>query len=382
MTPPVSVEGMTSLNILLVEPYFGGSHAAWATGYQQHSKHKVTLLTLPAQFWKWRMQGGAVTLARLFEERACQPDLIVASDMLDLTIFRALTGVDVPCVLYFHENQLTYPQNTRQNHGWQYGFINYVSALAADFCLFNSGFHRDTFFDTLPRMLKHFADYNELDSIRALRQHCDVLPLGLGLQRLDTCRPQGAVRNQEPLIMWNHRWEEDKNPRLFLDTLCQLKDDGLSFKVVLAGENTRQRTPEFETACRYLGPRIVQHYGYIEHFADYARWLWQADYAVSTAYQDFFGIAVAEAMYCECVPLLPHRLNYPALIPESQQAACLYDNDGLYALLKQHLSVDAPVADTAALRASISRYDWAQMAAVYDAVFIRLAAGLPPFPDS
>jgi len=50
------------MNILLIAPYFGGSHRAWAEGYSRHSSHSVELLTLPARFWKWRMHGGAATL--------------------------------------------------------------------------------------------------------------------------------------------------------------------------------------------------------------------------------------------------------------------------------------------------------------------------------
>ncbi len=46
------------MNILLLEPYFGGSHRAWAEGYARHSGHRIDLLTLPASFWKWRMQGA------------------------------------------------------------------------------------------------------------------------------------------------------------------------------------------------------------------------------------------------------------------------------------------------------------------------------------
>ena len=51
------------MKILLLEPYCGGSHQAWAQGYAANSRHDVTLLGLPARFWKWRMQGGALTLA-------------------------------------------------------------------------------------------------------------------------------------------------------------------------------------------------------------------------------------------------------------------------------------------------------------------------------
>ena len=56
-------------SILLVEPYDTGSHAAWMRGYQRHSQHHVEILSLPGQYWQWRMQGGAVTLARMFMER-------------------------------------------------------------------------------------------------------------------------------------------------------------------------------------------------------------------------------------------------------------------------------------------------------------------------
>ena len=72
--------------------------------------------------------------------------------------------------MYFHENQLSYPQSRRQNHGWRYGFINFVSALCADANYFNSQFHLDDFLTKLPRMLKHFADYNELQTIDEIRQ--------------------------------------------------------------------------------------------------------------------------------------------------------------------------------------------------------------------
>ena len=59
------------------------------------------------------MYGGAVYLAEQFNElKDGLPDLIVATDMLDLTTFAALTRhrtAGIPMVVYFHENQITYP---------------------------------------------------------------------------------------------------------------------------------------------------------------------------------------------------------------------------------------------------------------------------------
>jgi hypothetical protein len=79
------------MRILLVEPYDTGSHSVWMRGYQAHSAHEVHLLSLEGRFWQWRMEGGAVTLAERYLALDPAPDLIVASDMLDLTAFLTLT---------------------------------------------------------------------------------------------------------------------------------------------------------------------------------------------------------------------------------------------------------------------------------------------------
>ena len=75
------------MNILLLEPYFTGSHRSWAEGYKKHSNHDITILSLPGRFWKWRMHGGAVTLSKEFAKLEDSFEIILASDMLDLTTF-------------------------------------------------------------------------------------------------------------------------------------------------------------------------------------------------------------------------------------------------------------------------------------------------------
>lgn len=155
------------MNILILEPYFTGSHAAWAEGYKRYSQHHVKILSLNGQFWKWRMHGGAVTLARKFLAQNFSSDLLLASDMLDITTFLALTRhrtSATPVAMHFHENQLRYPWSSHdrdviKKRDRHYGFINYFSALAADAVFFNSKFHRDSFLEELQRFLKHFPDH-------------------------------------------------------------------------------------------------------------------------------------------------------------------------------------------------------------------------------
>ena len=358
------------MRIALLESYYGGSHKAWADGYQRFSRHEIDLITLPAQFWKWRMQGAAITFARLLDTT---PDLILASSMIDLSIFRALTRdrlAEVPVAMYFHENQLSYPQSRRQNHGWRYGFINFVSALCADASFFNSQFHLEDFMAQLPLMLKHFADYKELQTIGEIREKSSVLPLGIDLRRFDQYRGESSA-NDAPIILWNHRWEHDKDPATFVDSMIELAEAGYEFKLAFTGEQFGEAPLAFQQAQSGLGERIIQ-LGYLASFADYARLLWRADYVVSSARQEFFGVSVCEAIYCDCIPILPDRLNYPHLIPEDLKAACLYQNDRLTAQLRYHLDNELKL-DMKALRDGISRFDWRVMAPQYDAELEALA---------
>ena len=48
-----------SLNIILIEPFYAGSHKAWADGYQQSSQHNIQILSLA--FKKHHHQSGAIS---------------------------------------------------------------------------------------------------------------------------------------------------------------------------------------------------------------------------------------------------------------------------------------------------------------------------------
>jgi glycosyltransferase involved in cell wall biosynthesis len=372
------------MKIVIVEPYYTGSHAAWAYGIARHSRHRVRLLTLEGRYWKWRMHGGSVTLARqLLElERGETPDLIVATDMLDLSGFLALTRkryARVPVALYFHENQLTYPWsptdrdviNQRDKH---YGFINYLSALSADRLFFNSEFHRQSFLGALPLFLKHFPDHNELSTIDRIREKSQVLPLGLDLRRLDRYAAGEREQGGAPIVLWNHRWESDKNPAAFFSALYELDRSGVDFRLVVLGERFGKVPSDFERAEKRLAHRILK-FGHADSREEYARWLWQADVLPVTSYQDFFGASIAEALYCECIPCLPRRLSYPELFGAPEFERYFYDDQDDCALtrLLQSLLSDRDPRAGRVFREKVARYDWGSIISKYDAAFEQLA---------
>ena len=368
------------MEILLLEPFLGGSHAAWAEEYAAHSRHKVRILGLEGKFWKWRMHGGAVSLARRFLAAGHQPDLLLASDMLDLTTFLALTRAvtaAVPTACYFHENQLSYPWSPRDaDPGLQrdahYSFINYTSALCADAVLFNSDYHRRDFLAELPGFLASFPDHSESATVAQITAKSRTLPLGLDLRQFDRFRPAPLNPQRPPLLLWNHRWEYDKNPQEFFRALFVLQEQGVAFELAVLGESYRQQPAIFAEARERLAEQIV-HWGYVDSFADYADWLWRADIQPVTSIHDFFGISVVQAIYCNCQPLLPRRLAYPEHLPKEQHAQYFYaDFAGLVSRLTQ-LCQAVETLRSAKLQSLVASYDWGVMAGAYDDLFAELA---------
>ena len=372
------------MNVLALEPWFGGSHRRFLDGLVAHSAHEVRTVTMAARYWKWRMQGGAVTLADkagAVLDSGWRPDLVLATDMVNLPAFLALTRdrlADVPVVLYLHENQLTYPLREGAERDYTYAAINYLSALAADRVVFNSAFHRDEFFGALPDLLRRFPDYTHVGALPGLRAKSEVLPLGLDLAGLDAARPGAEARRATepgpPVLLWNHRWEYDKDPEAFFRVVNRLDDAGVRFRLILAGQTFSEQPPAFEAGFRRYAERVL-HYGYAESFADYAALLWRADVVASTSVHEFFGISMLEAIYCGCHPVLPNRLTYPELIPEPLHrpllhAPILYDSeDELFTLLRSLLSGEQGGLPVGVLRGIPADLAWPIHAPRYDALF-------------
>ncbi len=369
------------MNITIIEPYFTGSHRQWAEGYRRHSSHRVDILSLEGRHWKWRMHGGAVSLAAEFSLKREATDLLLATDMLDLAAFLALTrkkSAGVKTAVYFHENQLSYPwpgkdPDTESGRDAHYGFINYTTALCADAVLFNSAFHLDSFLSGLGPFLRRFPDHRKLDNTLLIREKSLVLPLGLDLSGLDKHRIEKNPADP-PLLLWNHRWEYDKGPEEFFEAMFKLKDRGLMFQLAVLGESYAEKPAVFDQAHERLADRTVQ-FEYAKSRDEYARWLWRADILPVTSRHDFFGAAATEAIHCGCFPILPDRLAFPEHIPAERRGEFLYSgfNELLLTLVKRIRKIDETRKSD--FSGFVSRYDWSRMAPEYDRVLSYIAKG-------
>jgi glycosyltransferase involved in cell wall biosynthesis len=357
--------------IHLFAPFFSGSHRRWAEGYARHSQHTIRLFTLPGRHWKWRMHGAAVQLAQEFLAQKEQPDLLLTTDMLDTATFLSLTRsrtAKLPVAVYFHENQLTYPwsptdEDVPLQRDRHYGWLNYTSALAADTVLFNSNYHQQSFLNALPDYLSAFPDYQGLATVKEIANKSQVLYLGMDLLLTEEITP--PPRREPPILLWNHRWEYDKNPDAFFRVCEQLKHEGLQFKLIVLGEQYAKAPPVFSRAREALKDEII-HWGFAKDKQEYTQWLQKATILPVTSNQDFFGGSIVEAMFHGVYPLLPNRLSYPEHIPPEFHHQYLYDTEkDLVQKLRHLLQSPIPLSHVT-FRSWVAHYDWQQQAPVYD----------------
>lgn len=364
------------LRILYLEPFDGGSHRAFTQVLTQGVSADWTRLTLPGRHWKWRMRGAVPYWVLEHQDVLCQPyDLIFASSYVPLAELIGLAPqlAAVPRLLYFHENQLTYPaqvgqQRERDNH---FGVTQLVSALAAQTLVFNSDFNRRSFFEAGEQLLARLPDRVPKGWIPKLRSRSRVLGVPLDLPALSP-EPFSAQREGAPLILWNHRWEHDKAPEVFAQALLRLADEGLSFDVALCGQRFGLVPSGFEALRTRLGPR-VRTFGEARSRAEYEGWLSRADIAVSTARHEFFGIAMLEAAHFGARPLVPDALAYPELFEPCYR----YPVGALEAALTALLKPSAEQPPLRADRQHITRGLGAPLLQQYAELFDEMANAQP-----
>lgn len=357
------------MKITLIEPFLGQSHKKWAEGFQKHSKHKIEILSLPGKFWKWRMHGGAVTLAQEFISIK-KPDLIIASDMLDLGTFLSLTrkiSHDIPTAIYFHENQLTYPlseQDEMRKLNNTFAYINYTSALVANHVFFNSEYHMESFLKALPDFLNAFPDFQNTYTVNQIAEKSSVLHLGIDLTELDIEEIPKKEKKERAILLWNHRWEYDKNPEEFFNALFELQNRGIEFQLIVLGEK-RGKQPEIFNKAKERLKKETLHWGFVKNHGEYKALMWKADILPVTSRQDFFGGSVIEAAYCNCIPLLPKRLAYPEHFPEVLHSTIFYEEGQLVNRL-QRMIMDVNVIRKQDTQKFVKKYDWYEIIKTYD----------------
>ena len=307
-------------------------------------------------------------------------DVLFCTDMLGLAEFRGLCPdlvSQLPTIIYFHENQLTYPTQQDEERDFHFAYSNMTSALAADAVWFNSDYHRDEFLTAVRILLRRMPDFGHEESVDKILAKSEIQHPGIESPATESITERIERPDDQPLrIVWASRWEHDKNPELFFAALHELSGLNVPFEISVLGESFRNSPSCFEEAKSKLSSRIC-HWGFAKSRAEYLQILSESDVVVSTARHEFFGISVLEAVAAGCRPLVPNALAYP----ETLGATASFFHDGTatgiarsLAALEESLNSPNKAADLSNdhARPSVERFFWQTRGSELDAAVDRL----------
>ncbi|MFG1496070.1 DUF3524 domain-containing protein [Saccharospirillum sp. HFRX-1] len=310
------------MNILLLSAYHSASHRYWCEGLMAaFLEHNWTLRSQPARHFSWRIEASGWLWA-LGDDAAFQQsyDLIIATSLTQVVTLKAQCPAlrDVPLWLYFHENQFAHPLSNQQQaaHQTAWQFKSLENAFCADWISFNTHFNRDTFFAGAEKLLKKFPEIIPGDPLTKLKQRSDVLAVPLS-DRFSVLREQ---EKDSRLIVWNHRWEWDKQPQRFLNALIKLKQNNADFRLAMLGSGGG-RGEVYAQERQLLNEQVV-HWGEASE-SEYEYWLGRAGIGVSTSLHDFQGLAMLELAQAGATCIVPRRQAYPECLP----AAVFFDGN-------------------------------------------------------
>jgi glycosyltransferase involved in cell wall biosynthesis len=265
----------------------------------------------------------------------------------------------LPFYTYFHENQFAYPVRKEDERDFHFGLTNLTTVLASDKVAFSTAYNLQTFLQGVQKILKVCPDMKLEGIMKKIEAKVSILYPGIDFSQIDKAAQSNRKNSETPVIVWNHRWEHDKNPKYFFNTLFELDANAFDFRLIVLGQSFRRKPQIFSVAQDKLQHKIL-HYGYVESRDEYARLLTQGDIVVSTAKHEFYGISVIEAVRAGCLPLLTNSLSYPELFP----AQYLYKNGALFNKLQKALT-DPDKIDEMHSKALTSCFSWPDLRSKY-----------------
>lgn len=376
------------MNICLIEGYASGSHLYFAECLKEELKRQyswdLSIVSTPGRHWRTRLQKGHGLLVEKLKEKLAtkeipSPELFIVTSLTDTAAFRGLLPRElskVPIIQYMHENQMSYPLNPN-NQGLETAKIlqkNVIPGyhlnqlLGSDLMVFNSDFHRRDFFEHLDGFLSDHGEKELKKKVHSLKSQAKVLPIGLPFPS----RELTPFSKRPKRLLWNHRWEYDKNPEFFSSQIQKLLKENGDWQLSLLGENKEgHKSLVCFDELKAQFPDHITHFGHLKNRTEYYQAISECRLLPVTSHHDFLGLAIIEAMIFGVIPLLPKRLVYPELVPqelhhklfyESESNACTKDfHQKCRALMVQGLDNQ----EESLLKSHLSRFKWSALTPIW-----------------
>src|SRR4051812_34122086 len=222
------------LDILALEPFYGGERKQMLETLIRFSRHRWTLLKLPPRRIERRITAAASWFAeQLSRKWVGRLDVLFTSETLNLASFLRLVPVlaKFPSVVYFHSNQLPDATSTaRRNED----LANLSTAVAATDVWFNSRFHLRSFLARAAAMVERHPELSSRNPMHGITKKVQFLPPPIDTGIVTDVRadqPEPVERNPR-LIFVETR---DADIRLLNNALGMVDGRGQTFELVTVG---------------------------------------------------------------------------------------------------------------------------------------------------
>jgi hypothetical protein len=299
------------LDILALEPYFGGVRRSMLETLTRCSRHRWTLMTLPPRRMERRLAAAAHWFTEQLARKASpRVDVLFTGDGLNLAdLYRMCPAVrDHPSVVYFHSNQL--PDVTQAVSQLPMDLTNLTTATAATEIWFNSKHHIGSFIEGVTDLVSLHKELQVRNPIDDLTAKLQLVP-----PPVDTNYYRELVglvaQERDPMMVFVET--RDANLDLLNGALEILHQQKRQIQLMVCG-------PVRDLSDHFPKTIVSEIDG-----AAQVRALLLAGTFVSAKIAAPFDENAVRAMSLGCRPVLPHTGIYPELIPVGLHTECLYD---------------------------------------------------------
>lgn len=301
------------LDILALEPYHGGPRRAMLEAISRCSRHRWTLLKLPARKMERRLLVAATWFAEhLSRNEVGRLDLIFTSEALNLAdLFRLRPELSrYPAVVYFHDNQLPDPLNGRLDTPTD--LVNLNSAMAASEIWFNSLYNLRTFLSRASGLVSRHRELQSRNPMARLTAKAHLVPPPIDMTVLHELASQPPARRNPKSILLDCRGADTDVLVKALTALAKRVKEPISLTLIgrLRGLPAGYLTETLDQA---------DDHAHVQRLLTHAILVTARPGATSDD-------LVVRALAAKCHPIVADSGVYPELIPESLHRFSLHDN--------------------------------------------------------
>ena len=333
----------TQLDILALEPFFGGIRRIMLETMIRCSRHRWTLLKLPPRRIERRLSAASVWFAELLSRHwTGNVDLLFTSEAMNLADLYRMTPelIKKPSVVYFHSNQL--PANDQREGPLD--LVNLNTAMASSEIWFNSLYHLKTFLSRASAVVGRHPEISGQNPVADLAGKAHLMPPPVDLSMLLKIGGAQKVHRDKRQIFVETR---DADLRLLNATFGMLLRRGERFHLHTVGP-VEGLHPEVQRTAISETDEEGQ-----------ARAMLSSGIFISAKPGAAFDHLAVRALVAGCWPLLPQVGVYSEMLPPPLHSPCLYDYaaDTLAGRMQDVWHLDHGETHDAELQETLKRFD-------------------------